>query len=173
VGLKGLTNRPFAGSFQYATRSGFYLSDQMVSIGLAAYLTLATLFSPWLCCCTATPAATPIVTDGAAPRHSGCHCQVVVRSNASSLQHQTPCDEHPCPAKHYLAQPVIIAAYSQSVAESAGQVFLLDFTDSVHRSASSTGRDSDDAVRSHNWESISFPFLSGRDVLCMIQIMRC
>jgi len=157
-----------------STGSGF-----VIQIGLATYWTLATLLSPWLCCCPSACVATPVAGQcDASPTHGDdcCRCQRDsgdVVTGASPLQQDDPSDGHPCPVKQYRAQPVVASDSSGLATSAASWVRWHPAAETLEHWANFVQLTPQTAVQEEAWEPTGFPFLTGRGILRMLSILRC
>jgi hypothetical protein len=156
----------------------------MFRIALATYLTLAFLISPCLCCCFGSRVATAmeggpdscpaVVTSGCGCRESAGEFPGVSSARASVAGDTSPpCDKHPCPAKRHHEQSVMVGGTAASTI-----VCAVPQNDRYQSDAMLGGQADDqwprfvacDALRG---EPVTFPGHSGREILCMICVMRC
>ena len=150
----------------------------MFRIALAIYLTLAFLASPCLCCCggermvaafdRGLDSSLPVAPIGCGCRTSGVACE----DDASAIDAESPCEKHPCPAKRHHDQSVVVGPSGSMI---VGAVPPSDrYT--VDAMVGDRGNDRWPRPALTNGlrgEPVTFPCHSGRDILCMICVMRC
>ncbi len=159
----------------------------MARLGLLIYLTLVTLAGPSLCCCTAAQVMTQLHPQPAgqlASGHPGCACRFSAAKTGHSGNHEAashsqhapgsdrPCEHDPCPAKQYQSLQVILPSESGALRQvDTLDVFSLGI-DLCSWHVSGTKAAVHTALPSTQ-ESHSFPYMTCRDILRAIQILRC
>lgn len=158
----------------------------MTRLGLILYLTLVTLAGPSLCCCTTAQVMAQLLprqSGQLASGHPGCPCRSSAPKSDHSANHQAaspshapdgnrPCDHDPCPAKQHQSLPVVLPSRSDALR-------LLDCLDFVSLEVDLVNWDvtgilaAFHAALPSTQESHSFPFMTCRDILRAIQVLRC
>jgi hypothetical protein len=157
----------------------------MFRIALAIYLTLAFLVSPCLCCCGGgrMVAAPDSEIDSGGSLDSSlkvaticCGCRttgVACENDASAIDSESPCEKHPCPARRHHDQSVIVAGPGGSTIVGVtppSDRYTFDAMVGDRGNAPSSGPVLVDGLRD---EPVTFPCHSGREILCLICVMRC
>jgi hypothetical protein len=148
----------------------------MLRIGLTAYLILATIISPALCCCTPArfvTTAPQAETDNepAAPKPHCCCCPETRTSDESAPPQPKRPDHDPnsCPCKQHPTDSLPTSAGTIQIAEDLRTTqidafeALLSFTLPVA------------ALQKATADSVETPpfFLTARARLCALQVFRC
>ena len=150
----------------------------MVRIGLSLYLMLAAAAGPCLCCCTTERLAALFAFPTKQTSHVGCCGQhhAAKRSQNHRAPEQRPSDQDPpsrspCPCQEDGSRQVVavdpeLGRQVQSRSSFQGQVEPL-FALPILLSLSSDGD------RQVPGKGETLPFLTGRDILCALHILRC
>jgi hypothetical protein len=159
--------------------SSHRVRDDMVRVGLALYLMLATAAGPWLCCCTADSLF--VLCAGTRPESAGAHCSCGHhggdRAHPTTKPRGTADDPSqvprgPCPCKQSRPEPSVFLPPEHSSGAQPGRFLeTLPSTEagSFFLSASSLTL----PAGGHSTESIIGSWHDPRDILRALHILRC
>lgn len=143
----------------------------MIRALFAVYFTALTFAGPGLCCCTVSAAVAQFTPTSAAERPTPhkCSCGHGSKQRRND-EHKKPCDQAPCSAKLFKAQPYLVDC---SVDDGATAIALnVNGAIPVHVVQVLTSDLDDRAVAFHALARAN-PWHSSREALRALHMLRC
>jgi len=148
----------------------------MTRIALTLYLVLASAVGPSLCCCLPSELLGFYTSDKQSHRCCGHHAAKHSPRPAKTKQDPatpSPVPQKDCPCKEGQSKPVLFTPAHESPASEYSRTLMLPQWAAVGGFLPGTGSITLYAQEQPTSHCITFPFLSSREILRAIQVLRC